>query len=53
MILTHKDILLKLEQIERIVYGHDEDISRIFNALKQLIQEKSTPRNKIGYKLDK
>lgn len=30
MILTHKDILLKLEQLERKATGHDEDIQVIF-----------------------
>src|ERR1700744_6696100 len=30
MLLTNKDILLKLEQIERKIDGHDEDIQLIF-----------------------
>src|SRR5450432_992063 len=37
MLLTHKDILLKLEQIERKVAAHDEDIQLIFKYLKQLL----------------
>lgn len=31
MLLTHKDILLKLEQIEKKIAGHDEDITLIFS----------------------
>jgi ORF6N domain len=34
MLLTHKDILLKLEQMERKIIGHDEDIQLIFKYLK-------------------
>lgn len=51
MILTHKDILLKLEQIEKKITGHDEDIQMIFSALKQLIHEPNPPRKRIGFKV--
>ena len=37
MLLTHKDILLKLEQFERQVVENSEDIQRIFTALKELL----------------
>lgn len=50
MLLTHKDILLKLEQIEKKITGHDEDIQMIFTALKQLIHEPNPPRKRIGFK---
>lgn len=49
MLLTHKDILLKLEQLERKVDRHDEDIQLIFNYLKQLLNPPQTPRRKIGF----
>ena len=51
LLLTHKDILLKLEQLERKTGSHDEKIELIFNYIKELIQEKSEPRKKIGYKI--
>ena len=35
MLLTHKDILLKLEEMEKKVTGQDEKIELIFNYLKQ------------------
>ena len=45
MILTHKDILLKLEQVEKNMMKQDgkmkkyeEDIQVIFKALKQLLR---------------
>jgi len=47
---AHKDILLKLEQLERKVNKHDDDIQLIFKALKQLLNTPNPPRKKIGYK---
>lgn len=47
---THKDILLKLEKIERRVDNHDENISALFSYLKALIKENDTPRRLIGFK---
>lgn len=57
MLLSNKDILIKLEQIENKISKHDkrsdrheEEIQLIFNALKQLLQSPQKPRVKIGYK---
>jgi hypothetical protein len=50
MLLTQKDILLKLEQMEKKITGHDEDIQMIFSALKQLLNPPAEPRRKIGFK---
>jgi phage regulator Rha-like protein len=50
MLLTHKDILLKLEQIERKMAGHDEDIRLIFDYLKQLLNPPQEPRPRIGFR---
>lgn len=50
MLLTHKDILLKLEQLEKKVTAHDENIQMIFEALKQLLTPPKEPRPKIGFK---
>ena len=47
---THKDILLKLEQLEHKTESHDEKINLIFEYMKQLVQEKSDPRKRIGFK---
>src|SRR5258706_16002318 len=35
LLLTHKDILLKLEQLEKQVVQNSEDIQMIFTALKE------------------
>jgi ORF6N domain len=50
MIITHKDILLKLEQLEKKVTGHDENIQMIFKALKQLLNPPQEPRRRIGFR---
>jgi hypothetical protein len=57
MLLTQKDVLLKLEQLERKMLTqdekssrHEEDIQNIFQALKQLLQQPQQERRKIGFK---
>lgn len=50
MVLTHKDILLKLEQLERKVVQQDDDIKLIFDYLKELLNPKTEPMRKIGFK---
>ena len=50
-LLTHKDILLKLEQLEKQVVQNSEEIQVIFAALKQLlIPPEQTNRERIGFK---
>lgn len=51
MIITHKDILLKLEQVERKLLNHDGDIKLIFQYLKEFLNPKTRPVRKIGFKL--
>lgn len=48
---THKDILLKIEQLERKTDSHDEKINLIFDYIKQLVQKKAEPRKQIGYQI--
>jgi len=50
MLLTHKDILLKPEQMEKLVIQNSEEIIIIFNALKQLLNPPEEPRKRIGFK---
>lgn len=49
MILTHKDILLKLEQLEKEVNTSKEDIRVIFQYVKEIVNPASPPRRKIGF----
>jgi hypothetical protein len=52
LLLTHKDILLQLEKLEKKFESHDEQIQLIFNHLKELLNPQQPPRNKIGFKRD-
>lgn len=49
LLLTHKDILLQLEKMEKKLTGHDEDIALIFQYLKKLLNPPQPPRHKIGF----
>jgi len=53
MLLTHKDLLLQMEEIRKKVTGQDEKIELIFNYLKQFIKEQEKPREPIGFKSKK
>ena len=50
MLMTNKDILLKLEKLERRVIKHDQDIKVVFDYLKELLNPKTEPIRKIGFK---
>lgn len=57
VLLTHKDLLLKLEQLGKKLLRqdektkkHEEDIQIIFSALKNLLSPPSEPRKRIGFK---
>ncbi len=52
MLSTNKDILLKMQQMEKKLTGHDEDIKLIFEVLKQLLTPPQEPRKRIGFKPD-
>jgi hypothetical protein len=52
LILSHKDLLLKIEQIEKKVVNQDEKVELLFRYVKQFVKEKEEPRPKIGYKTD-
>ena len=53
MLLTHKDILLKLEKLERKTSKHDENFKIVFEYLKELLNPPAEPMRKIGFKLPK
>ena len=56
LLLTNKDILIKLEQLESKMLKHDdrtkkneEEILVIFKVLKQLLDSPQEPRKQIGF----
>jgi hypothetical protein len=57
MLLTHKDILVKIEQIEKTLLQQDtrmnkyeDDIQMIFEALRELINPPVKPRPRVGFR---
>ncbi len=47
-LLMHKDVLLKLEQLEKRLVNHDDDIKLIFKYLRELLNPKTEPMRKVG-----
>ena len=52
LLVMHKDILLKLEQLEKKTDKHDEQIQVIFSYIKKLIEQPKTKTERIGFKKD-
>lgn len=50
MLLVHKDILLKMEKLERKSSKHDENFKIVFDYLKELLNPRTVPMRKIGFK---
>ena len=55
--LTHKDVLLKLEKLEKKIFKQndhlrkqEEEIQMVFNVLKKLLSPPQQPRKRIGFK---
>lgn len=53
LISSNKEILMKLEQLEKKVGHNSEDIEEIFAVLKSLINPEREPRTHVGYKWKK
>ncbi len=50
LLLTHKDLALKLEALEKKYAEHDEKIQAIFQAIKQLLEPPpEEPKRRIGF----
>jgi len=50
LLLTHKEILLQLEKIEKKLADHDEGIALIFQYLRKLLNPAQPPRKRIGFR---
>ncbi len=46
---SNKELALKIEELEKMVSGHDENIRLIFETIRQLIEKKNKPRTPVGY----
>jgi len=48
---THKELALKIEELERSVGVLDENVQLIFESIRQLMKKKSEPMEPIGFKI--
>jgi hypothetical protein len=53
LLSTNKELAHKLEQLERKIEKHDEEIKAIFNAIRQLMRPLEKPKRKIGFHREK
>ena len=51
VLLSNKDLLLKVERLEQKFGSHDRAINVIFEHLKKLIQHEEKPRKQIGFQI--
>jgi len=52
LLIMHKDILLKLEELENKTDKHDQQIQVIFSYIKKLIEQPKERTERIGFKKD-
>ena len=45
----NKELSYKLDELERKVGRHDEDIKNVFEAIRRLMKEEEKPKGKIGF----
>ncbi len=50
LLMTHKDILLQLEKMEKKLGSHDEQIALVFSYLKKLLNPPQPARRRIGFR---
>jgi len=50
---THKELTAKLNQLERKMEKHDEEIHMIFEAIRQLMEPPQKTRKRIGFLREK
>ena len=49
LLLTHKDLAIKIDALERKYAGHDDKIQKIFEAIRQLMIPPEEPKKRIGF----
>ena len=50
MLLAHKDVFLRVEQVEKQMIKQDEKIELLFTYLSRFIEKEDKPRRPIGYR---
>lgn len=50
MLSTHKDVLEKLNELERKYERHDAEIKVVFDAIRKLMESPTPPKRRIGFR---
>jgi hypothetical protein len=49
MLALHRDLATKLDELERKVGVHDQEIQAVFDAVRRLMKEPEKPKRRIGF----
>lgn len=50
MLIAHKDMFIRVEQVEKHLMKHDQKIELLFTYLSKFIEKEEQPRTEIGFK---
>ncbi len=51
LMTTHKDLIIKVNELENTIGNHDKSIKQLFDYLRQFIKHQEVPRKRIGFKV--
>lgn len=49
VLMNHKELALKFNEMERKLAKHDKEIMAIFQAIRRLMMEEEKPKGKMGF----
>lgn len=50
MLMAHRDVFLRVEQVEKQLTKQDQKIELLFTYLNKFIEKENKPRTEIGFK---
>ncbi|MCL4642064.1 MAG: ORF6N domain-containing protein [Olivibacter sp.] len=53
LLVAHKDVFLRVEQVEKQMIKQDQKIEVLFSYLNKFIEKEEKPRKKVGYEIGK
>jgi hypothetical protein len=51
MLVTHKDLLIKINELENKIGNQDKSIQQLFEHLRKLVHQENEPRKLIGFQV--
>jgi hypothetical protein len=52
ILIDYRELARKVNDLERKVIGHDDDIRALLTAIRQLMQPTTSSKSKIGFRRD-